>query len=111
MMGLLLLIVAIILLWIVSIPALIIGILISLKNRSANKYFKSLAISIDQFGNVLCQHLFNAILISEFGYKFGDVDETISEVLAKNYRSNNLTKAGYFLSFKILNKIDRGHIS
>ena len=71
-------------------------------------YFLKSAIALDQLGNVMCQDLFNSTLIKDNSNPFGNEDETISSVLGKNLRSNNLTKAGKVLNY-ILNTIDPGH--
>jgi len=76
--------------------------------RKTNKYFRLLAISIDQMGNVAMQDLFDDILILKKGYKFGDVDETISSVLGKNERMKTLTSLGRAI-VSFLNFIDPNH--
>jgi len=76
--------------------------------RKVNKYFKLLAISIDQMGNVAMQDLFNDALIKVNGYKFGNVDETISSVLGKNQRLNELRYLGILL-VRFLDFIDPNH--
>ncbi len=76
--------------------------------RKTNKYFRFMAIAIDQMGNVAMQDLFNDILIQNDGYQFGDVDETISSVLGKNQRMNELTYLGYLL-VRFLDFIDPNH--
>ena len=76
--------------------------------RKTNKYFRLLAISIDQMGNVAMQDLFDDILIKENGYKFGDVDETISSVLGKNELKKTLTGLGRSI-VSFLNAIDPNH--
>jgi hypothetical protein len=76
--------------------------------RKANKYFRLLAISIDQMGNVAMQDLFDDILITKNGYQFGNVDETISSVLGKNERQQTLKGLGKIL-VKLLNFIDSNH--
>jgi hypothetical protein len=107
-MGVLLTIIAWTLLTILGIPAVIVGVLYSLIIHKGNSYFKDTAISLDQTGNVVCQYLFNLILIKKNGYRFGNPDETISSVLGKNNRGKTLTKLGQFLA-NLLNKLDRGH--
>ena len=72
-------------------------------------YFKTIAISIDQLGNVVMSNLLNDILIKDYGYKFGDEDETISKVLGINKANNTLLKTGKIVS-SILNKIDKNHV-
>jgi len=69
----------------------------------------TMALSLDQFGNAACQHLFNDLLIIKSGYQFGNVDETVSSVLGKNKRDNTLTGLGLFVS-NILDAIDENHV-
>ncbi len=76
--------------------------------RVSNGYFYKFALAIDQMGNVAMQDLFNDIFIKNDGYKFGDEDETISSVLGKNERNNQLTVLGKGI-VKILDVIDPGH--
>ena len=71
-------------------------------------YFMSIAISIDQTGNVFCKELFNDTLIRPKGYPFGNEDETISSVLGKNKLTNTLTWAGKSLDW-VLNLFERDH--
>lgn len=76
--------------------------------RGINEYFLELAISIDQLGNVLMQHLFNALWIKKGGYQFGNRDETISSALGKNKQLGTLTNFGKAID-KILDSIDPNH--
>jgi len=62
------------------------------------EYLHILAVSIDQTGGVWCKSLFNFIFIKKEGHKFGLPDETISSVLGKNYKNNNLTLLGKLLN-------------
>lgn len=71
-------------------------------------YFWSLALSLDQLGNVIAQDVFNLLLIKKGGISFGNEDETISSVLGKNKLDNKLTRLGKGLDY-ILNKIDKNH--
>jgi hypothetical protein len=71
-------------------------------------YFKSSAISLDKFGNREFRTFLNKTLILENGYKFGDINETMSSVLGKNERDYTLTRAGKVLVW-ILDKIDKDH--
>ena len=110
MLGLLLLIVSVLL----SAILLPIGWLYSLFTlrlsvTKLGSYFKTIAISIDQLGNVVLSNLLNDILITDEGYKFGDEDETISKVLGINKANNTLLKTGKAVSF-ILNRIDKNHV-
>lgn len=75
----------------------------------AGNFFRAIAISIDQLGNVVCQHLFNTLLISKASKcKFGNMDETISGMLGKNKRDNTLTILGKYL-LSLLEFIDKDH--
>ncbi|NJB72614.1 ADP-ribose pyrophosphatase YjhB (NUDIX family) [Saonia flava] len=72
------------------------------------EFFLKIAISIDQLGNVLMQHLLNLLWIKKDGYKFGNRDETISSALGRNNKMNTLTSFGQFID-KILDIIDNNH--
>jgi len=74
-----------------------------------SNYFKRVAISIDQEGNVIMSVLFNDILRKAGGHRFGNPDETISSVLGVNKINNTLTLLGVFISY-ILNKIEKNHV-
>lgn len=76
--------------------------------KQYGKYFRDIALSIDQMGNVVCAPLFNLIMIKKGGYRFGNIDETISSVLGKNKKLGTLWGAGRWLD-KILNKLDKNH--
>ena len=69
----------------------------------------SLALAIDHFGNTICRDLFNAIFITRRGYRFGNIKETISSVLGKNFRDDTLSVAGAILVV-ILDAIDPNHV-
>lgn len=73
-----------------------------------DRYLFRMAKSIDQLGNVVCEHLFNVILIKKNGYKFGNEDVTISHVLGKNEQTKTLSGAGRLLAL-LLNIIDKDH--
>ncbi len=74
-----------------------------------NLYAKTIALSIDQLGNVVLSNLFNDLLIQSNGYKFGNEDETISKVLGVNKYHKTLKPWGVWLS-NVLNRIDPGHV-
>ena len=76
--------------------------------QGVNEYFLELAISIDQLGNVLMQHVFNALWIKRGGYQFGNRDETISSAFGKNKQLDTLTGFGKTID-KILDIIDPNH--
>lgn len=67
-------------------------------------YFRSVAIDIDRFGNHHFRSLFNALLIKQNGYPFGDFRETISSVLGKNIEKGTLTTCGRVLVFILSEK-------
>ena len=71
-------------------------------------YFKSSAVNIDKFGNREFRTLFNKVLISNKGHRFGDIGETISSVLGRNELKGTLSKTGKGLVW-ILDKIDTDH--
>ena len=77
-----------------------------------NDWFYRLTLSIDQFGNVLGDSLFNFWLLKDKGRvyssTFGNEDETISSVIGKNFKINNLSKLGELLR-KVLSYLDRNH--
>lgn len=108
MIGLILLIVSSVLKWLLTPLAYIYGIIISIKKREFNDYNMKLAIAKDQYGNCLCRYLFNQILIVDGGYKFGNIDETISSVVGKNKRNGTLTKIGKILDY-CLDKFEKDH--
>lgn len=109
--GILLLVISIIL-FILTIPfGLIYGFIYKLINKSIQgigEFGVKIAISIDQLGNVLMQHLLNEVMIIKGGYKFGNRDETISSALGKNVEKDTLSKFGKILN-SILDFIDVGH--
>ncbi|MEM9362022.1 MAG: hypothetical protein AAGA43_05270 [Bacteroidota bacterium] len=76
--------------------------------KGIGEFALELAISIDQLGNVLMQHLFNTLWITKEGYKFGNRDETISSALGKNKQLDTLTGFGKAID-KILDLIDPNH--
>lgn len=76
---------------------------------ASTNYFRDVALGLDQLGNVMCQHLFNWLLISSKSkFLFGDVDTTISAVLGLNQREGTLSVTGNVLAF-LLDTIDKDH--
>lgn len=75
---------------------------------NAKSYFKSAAINIDKFVNREFRTLWNKTLRTENGYKFGNINETISSALGKNERDKTLSKSGKMLVM-ILNVFDKNH--
>lgn len=93
-MGLLLFLISVILLYLLSIPLMVYSLLRVSSFKEAGDYFFELAKSIDQFGNALGKYIFNDLFVSKGGYRFGDIDETISSVTGRNYQANTLTPSG-----------------
>lgn len=60
-------------------------------------YFRDSAITLDKLANREFRTLWNKTLIVESGYKFGNIQETISGVLGKNIKDETLTKTGKVL--------------
>lgn len=83
----------------------------SFKNaiKNLNLQFRTIAISIDQYGNVVCKDLFNFTLITkESKYLFGHEDDTISKVIGYNKLNNTLSKTGIIVE-NILDFLDKNH--
>ncbi|MCJ7465067.1 MAG: NUDIX hydrolase [Maribacter sp.] len=76
--------------------------------KGVGEYLLKIAISIDQLGNVLMQHLLNVLWEKKGGYKFGNRDETISSALGRNNQLGTLTGFGKVID-KILDLIDPNH--
>jgi len=93
-MGVVLFILSVILLYALSIPLIMYSIIMTPSLKALNEHFFQLAKSIDQFGNRLACDLFNDILITDKGHKYGNIDETISSVTGRNYQAGTLTRAG-----------------
>ena len=66
------------------------------------------AIDLDKFGNRNFRAFLNATMRLRNGYKFGNVNETISSALGKNQRDKTLSWFGKFIAF-ILDKLDKEH--
>lgn len=76
--------------------------------KEKSGYFKSSAVNLDKFGNREFRTLFNKVLINDGGYRFGNIEETISSVLGKNQLTGTLTKCGLILVW-VLDKIENDH--
>ncbi len=77
--------------------------------KKLGNYFFVMSVSVDQLGNTVMSTLFNDILITKYGHKFGDEDQTISMVLGVNKAIGTLTKTGRLIA-TVLNKIDKNHV-
>ena len=111
LIGILLFIVSIILIVTTGLLGFVYGLLQQLFTKGIKglgRYSLNIAISIDQLGNVLMQHLLNLLWIKKGGYLFGNRDETISSVLGKNKQLNTLTGFGKAID-KVLDALDPNH--
>lgn len=110
--GLLLFLVSIILLIITTPIGFVYGFFYRLFTsflKGLGGYFIEIAVSIDQLGNVIMQHILNLLWIKREGYKFGNRDETISSALGKNKVQNTLSGFGKLI-VSILDAIDPNHV-
>lgn len=106
-MNLLLVIVARVLLWILSLPLFLFGIVTSKDKKSYNR---QLALTLDVLGNVLGGPFWNLIFIKNKEaqiVKFGSRFDTMSFVFAMN--RHNLTGLGKFI-INLLETLDPGHL-
>jgi len=111
MIELVILIIAIILLYLLlPVVALfmIIKYLFTGNKRMLSVWFYRTAKEIDIFANVNGSEFFDAIFITNGGYRFGNPKETISSVIGKNQRYKTLSIAGHLLRW-MLDKIDYNH--
>jgi hypothetical protein len=116
-MGFLLFIISVILIISLGFISLVFNIFyffITLKWRGGSKvlgrWFAKIALSIDQLGNVVCGTPFNLSLIKRDSKDlFGGEDDTVSYILAKNFKTDSLTWLGRAISY-LLDLIDRGHL-
>jgi len=109
--GILLFLISIVLLVVTGPLGFIYGIFHSLFTkgfRGLGEYFLKIAISIDQLGNVMMQHLLNVLWIKKGGYRFGNRDETISSALGRNNQLETLTGFGKAID-RFLDFIDPNH--
>lgn len=109
--GVLLFLISIVLLAVTAPFGFVYGIFESLFTkgfRGIGEYLLKVAISIDQLGNVLMQHLLNVLWVKDGGYKFGNRDETISSALGRNRKLGTLTVFGRGID-KFLDYIDPDH--
>lgn len=100
MLGLILFIIA----YVLYLPLTLINFLL-VRNKG---YFRDSALTLDKLANREFRTLWNKTLINENGYRFGNIEETISAVIGVNKKSNTLTSTGIVL-YKILNFIEKDH--
>jgi len=80
-----------------------------LRFSGLSNYFFRIALSINQVGSLVFKGLFNDTLIKKSsGFKFGDEDTQISEVMGWNERYFGLTKIGKWL-VALLDFLDKDH--
>ena len=111
LVGLLLFVISVFLLLTTGIFGLVYGIFYSLFTkgfRGLGAFLLQIAVSIDQLGNVMMQHLLNLLWIRPGGYAFGNRDETISSALGRNKRNGTLTGFGKGID-ALLDFIDPNH--
>ena len=101
MIGLFLFILSIVLLLIIEVISYFYYLI---THRNAKGYWLSAAKDVDKFGNRHFRTLFNGVLIKKDGYKFGNIEETISEVLGYNIQTKTLTKLGKVVVFILTEK-------
>lgn len=111
LIGVLLFIISLILLVITGPVGFLYGVFHSLIKGGISglgEYLLKIAVSIDQLGNVMMQHLLNLLWIRKRGYPFGNRDETISSALGRNKKLGMLTGFGKGID-KFLDTIDPNH--
>lgn len=86
-----------------------IGFLIAMCFHGRAPYLRAVAICIDQMGNVVMAPLFNRLFITKAGYRFGNVEETISSVVGKNARAGTLTPLGKRLDALLSRSFGKNH--
>ncbi len=96
MLGFLLFIVA----YLLYMPLTLINFLL-VKEKN---YFRDSALTLDKLANREFRTLWNKALITENGYHFGNIEETISAVLGHNIQRKTLTKTGKVLVFILTKK-------
>ena len=96
MLGLILFIIA----YVLYFPLTLINFLLVRKKG----YFRDSALTLDKLANREFRALWNKTLITENGYPFGNIEETISAVLGYNIQKETLTKTGKVLVFILTKK-------
>ncbi len=76
--------------------------------KGIGEFLLKIAISIDQLGNVMMQHLLNMLWVKKGRYNFGNRDETISSALGRNKKLDTLTSMGNWID-NLLDTIDPNH--
>lgn len=94
--------------WLLSPFLFTYGVISASIKGERKKYLKDLAIAKDQYGNAVGKYVFNHCLITDDGYKFGNIDETISSVIGKNKARGTLNKSGKLVD-KMLEFFEKDH--
>ena len=76
--------------------------------KGIGEFLLKIAISVDQLGNVIMQHLLNSLWVKKGRYNFGNRDETISSALGRNKKLGTLTAFGNSID-KLLDTLDPNH--
>ncbi|MGB7394809.1 MAG: NUDIX domain-containing protein [Pricia sp.] len=76
--------------------------------KGVGEFLLKIAISVDQLGNVVMQHLLNVLWVKKGRYNFGNRDETISSALGRNKKLGTLTGFGNWID-KLLDTLDPDH--
>lgn len=111
LIGVLLLLISIILMAVTAPIGFLYGIIYEVYQKGwtgMGEYALKVAVSVDQLGNVVMQHLLNTLWITKDGYKFGNGDETISSAIGKNLEKGTLSTFGKFIN-QFLDVIDPNH--
>ena len=72
------------------------------------KYLSALGVSLSQLLNTTCSELFDDVLITSGGFKFGNPDFTTSATLGMNYREGTLKPIGKAFVW-VLDRVDPNH--
>lgn len=88
--------------------AFLFGTISAIGKNELKSYWFRCAISIDKLGGSVGSYFFNVLLIKPNSYLFGNDKETISSVLGKNEKTNNLTLVGKILNL-LLNALEKEH--
>jgi hypothetical protein len=112
-MGALLLAIAVLLLYVLFLPLVIIGFDIILFEKGpveADNYLRKVAEEVDRLGNVFGAPVWNKIFIKNWAtIKFGSRFDTMSYVLGMAKKEGSLTWLGSLLS-DFLNLLDKNHV-
>lgn len=69
----------------------------------------NIALGIDKWGNLALKYPLNEYFIQSNGYKFGNIEDSISGICGQNKKDNTLKSLGKGLCW-ILDKIQKNHV-